>query len=68
MRYYKGKRLKIYHDFIVHDEIVMKIKAGKSLTKVDEAQIINSLITSYYQLGLPINFGETSLRFKRSIN
>ncbi|WP_419470315.1 GxxExxY protein [Candidatus Kuenenia sp.] len=46
----------------------MKIKAEKSLSKVDEAQLINSLITSRHSTGLLINFGEESLHYRRFKN
>ena len=68
--FYKRKKLKKYYvpDFIIFEEIVVEIKAEKSLTKVDQAQILNSLKTSKHKIGLLINFGEESLRFKRFIN
>jgi len=68
--YYKGRKLKKFYvpDFIVFNDIVLEIKAEKALTKVDEAQIINSLKISHHKVGLLINFGEESLRFKRFIN
>jgi GxxExxY protein len=68
--YYKEKKLKKYYvpDFIVFQEIVLEIKGEKALTKEDEAQIINSLKISRHKIGLLINFGEASLRFRRFIN
>jgi GxxExxY protein len=68
--YYKGIELKKYYvpDFIVFEEIVLEIKAAKTLTNEDAAQIINSLKISRHKTGLLINFGEASLRFKRFIN
>lgn len=68
--YYKGKELKKFYipDFILFKEIVVELKAEKALTEVDEAQIINSLKISRHKIGLLINFGEKSLRFKRFIN
>ena len=46
---------------------MVEIKAAKCLTKNDEAQIINSLKGSKQKVGLLINFGELSLKFKRFI-
>ncbi|MBC8554405.1 MAG: GxxExxY protein [Candidatus Brocadiales bacterium] len=68
--YYKERKLKKYYvpDFLVFQEVTLEIKAEKSLTKVDEAQIINSLKISQHKVGLLINFGEASLRFKRFVN
>lgn len=67
--YYKTRKLKKYYipDFIVFGDIVVEIKAQKMLTKDDEAQIINSLKSSHHEIGLLINFGEPSLKFRRFI-
>lgn len=67
--YYKTRKLKKYYipDFIVFGVIVVEIKAQKMLTKDDEAQIINSLKSSHHEIGLLINFGEPSLKFRRFI-
>jgi GxxExxY protein len=68
--YYKQRKLKKFYvpDFIIFKQIVVEIKAQKMLTNDDEAQIINSLKTSRHEIGLLINFGEASLRFRRFIN
>ncbi len=68
--FYKTRKLKKYYipDFIVFKEIIIEIKAEKALTKVDEAQLINSLAISRHKVGLLLNFGEESLRYKRFIN
>ena len=67
--YYKTRKLKKFYvpDFIVLGDIVVEIKAQKMLTRDDEAQIINSLKSSRHEIGLLINFGEPSLKFKRFI-
>jgi len=68
--YYKDKKLKKFYvpDFVVFKDIIVEIKSEKALTSLDEAQIINSLKTSRLKVGLLINFGEESLRFKRFVN
>ncbi len=38
------------------------------LEKVDEAQLINSLVISRHNVGLLLNFGEESLRYRRFVN
>ncbi|MCF6154710.1 MAG: hypothetical protein E3K36_05550 [Candidatus Brocadia sp.] len=38
------------------------------MTKIDEAQLINSLTIIYHNVGLLLNFGEESLRYKRFIS
>ena len=67
--YYKTRKLKKFYvpDFIVFGDIVLEIKAQKMLTNDDEAQIINSLKSSHHEIGLLINFGEPSLKFRRFI-
>lgn len=68
--YYKGRKLKKFYvpDLIIFEQIVVEIKAQNMLTNEDKAQIINSLKTSRREIGLLINFGEASLRFRRFIN
>ncbi len=68
--FYKEQKLKKFYvpDFIIYNEVVVEIKAEKSLTKVDEAQLINSLVISCHNTGLLLNFGEESLRYKRFKN
>ncbi len=68
--FYKDYKLKKYYvpDFIVYHEVVVEIKAESSLTKIDEAQIINSLFISRHNTGLLLNFGEESLRYRRFKN
>jgi GxxExxY protein len=67
--YYKTRKLNKFYvpDFIVLGDIVVEIKAQKMLTQNDEAQIINSLKSSRHEIGLLINFGEPSLKFRRFI-
>lgn len=67
---YKKRKLKKFYvpDFIVLDEIVLEIKAQELLGRADQAQIVNSLKCTGYRLGLVINFGEASLKWKRFVN
>jgi len=68
--YYNGAPLQKYFiaDFICFDKIVVEIKAASFLHKDTEAQTINYLKSTNYQLGLLINFGQSSLTWKRFIN
>ncbi len=68
--FYKEQKLKKYYvpDFIVYNQVVVEIKAEQSMTKIDEAQLINSLIISRHNTGLLLNFGEESLRYKRFVS
>jgi GxxExxY protein len=67
--YFKTFKLKKYYepDFRVFGDIILEIKAPKMLTQNDTAQIINSLKSSRHEIGLLINFGESSLKFHRFI-
>ena len=66
---YKGKALekKYQPDFICYDEIILEIKALSSLTGNEEAQLINYLKATGFNIGLLINFGAKSLEYKRLI-
>jgi GxxExxY protein len=52
-------------DFIFDDIIVLEIKAQKDVIEDHFKQTINYLAATKLKLGLIINFGEESLKFKR---
>lgn len=67
---YKGKALKhkFFVDFTVFDNIIVEVKANKDGIPVDAvAQTLNYLKASRFRLGLLINFGKVSLKYKRLI-
>ena len=66
---YKGNLLphKYKADFIINDKIVVEIKAISCLTSAHVKQTLNYLAVSKLKLGLLINFGEDSLKYKRVI-
>lgn len=68
--YYNEVALNKYFiaDFICFDKIVVEIKATTFLHKDTEAQTINYLKSTNYPVGLLINFGQSSLTWKRFIN
>lgn len=67
--YYKGIVLdkKYYSDFICYDEIILELKAVKSLEVIHTAQLMNYLKATQKKVGYLINFGSTSLEYKRFI-
>lgn len=66
--YYKGKQVKeFFCDFWIDDKFLVEIKAVKSLTTTEESQLMNYLKATGVKLGLLINFGEPSLKFKRIV-
>ena len=66
---YKGKFLKKEYtpDFLCFGKIVLELKAVSELTDIHQCQVFNYLKASKLRLGLLVNFGETSLVFKRFI-
>jgi GxxExxY protein len=55
-------------DFLVEGEICVELKAMIKIEDVHFAQAINYLEAYNLEIGLLINFGETSLNFKRITN
>ncbi len=54
-------------DFLVGEAVLVELKALHELNTTHYAQIINYLEAYQLEVGLLINFGERSLRFKRFI-
>lgn len=54
-----------YADFVVGGEIILEIKAQQGVIEDHYKQVLNYLAVSKCQLGLLVNFGESSLKFKR---
>jgi len=54
-------------DFLVENQVLVELNATAELTPVNYAQIINYLKAYRLEVGLLINFGEASLRFKRFV-
>lgn len=54
-------------DFVVFDKIIFEVKAISNLTISDIKQTLNYLACSKNKLGLLVNFGEDSLKYKRVI-
>ena len=54
-----------YVDVIIENELLLELKAMKSLDNTCESQLLNYLNASNIHIGLLINFGSRSLQFKR---
>ncbi len=64
--FYEGERIGTRRvDFFVENKIMLELKAVTQLEKVHLAQAINYLEAYHIEIGLLINFGSTSLEFKR---
>jgi len=66
---YKGKPLNKSYvaDFICYDKIIIELKAINHLESVHESQVLNYLKATGFKLGLLVNFGEQSLKYKRIV-
>lgn len=66
---YKDIILPSYYfaDFVVFDEIILEIKAIQELSSSEIKQTLNYLAASQNRLGLLVNFGEDSLKYRRII-
>lgn len=66
---YKGVKIPHHYfaDFIIADQVVLEIKAHSMLLEDHTKQVLNYLAASKCKIGLLINFGENSLKYKRII-
>lgn len=66
--FYKGHKVRDYIcDFLVEEKVLVELKAIKNLTATEEAQLLNYLKGTGLELGLLVNFGQSSLKYKRFI-
>lgn len=56
---------KFYADFVVGGNIILEIKSQNGIHEQYEAQILNYLAVSKCKIGLVINYGHSSLKFRR---
>lgn len=68
--FYDDQPLKKYFkaDFVCFDAIIIELKATKFLIDADHKQTINNVKATRFKLGLLVNFGTTSLTYKRIVN
>jgi GxxExxY protein len=66
---YKGNKLPTQYraDFVCFSEIIVEFKALSRLSSVEEAQLLNYLKATGLKRGLSINFGASSLQYKRLV-
>jgi GxxExxY protein len=66
---YKGITLphSYFSDFIVSEKIILEVKAQEGIADEHYKQLINYLKASGCKIGLIMNFGESSLKYKRVI-
>lgn len=66
---YKGQKLqkKFYADFVVYDEIILEVKAIKSLVDNNISQTLNYMNITKSGLGILANFSPKTLQHKRVV-
>ena len=57
-----------YADLVVYDLVVVEIKATKTLLQEHEAQLLNYLKATPYEVGLLLNFGPKPEQKRRSFD
>ena len=67
---YDNQPMKKYFkaDFVCYNSIILELKATKFLIEADHRQTINNVKATQFKLGLLINFGSSSLTYKRIVN
>jgi GxxExxY protein len=67
--HYKGQLLNKSYvaDYICYNKIIVELKAVNYLESLHDSQVLNYLKATGFKLGLLINFGEQSLKYKRIV-
>jgi len=55
-------------DLIVEDQVLVELKAAKTIDDIHQAQLLNYLKATKLKIGLIINFGTSRLGIKRMAN
>ena len=67
--FYEGIQVGIRRaDFVVEDRVIVELKAVINLENVHLAQAKNYVVAYDFSIGLLINFGSTSLQYKKIFN
>ena len=56
--YYKSREVGVYFaDLVINDLVILELKAAETLTDSHEAQLVNYLRGTAYEVGYVLNFG-----------
>lgn len=67
--YYEGQLVGDYFaDIVVNELVILEIKAAKTLASENEAQLLNYLKATPYEVGLLLNFGPKPETKRRSFD
>jgi GxxExxY protein len=65
---YKGKQVGDYYaDIVVEKRVLLELKTVEKLQKIHEAQILNYLKATNFEIGLLVNFTYPKAQIKRYI-
>ena len=56
-----------FADIVVEDRVILEIKAVDSLQKIHEAQILNYLKSTRFEMGLLVNFRHPKAQIRRFV-
>jgi GxxExxY protein len=67
--HYKGRTLRTAYraDYVAYGCVVVELKALAGIGGIEEAQVLNYLKATGFQLGLLLNVGAKSLQYKRVV-
>lgn len=54
-------------DFVVYSKIILEVKGASAIVDDNIKQTLNYLTVSKLKLGIIVNFGESSLKYKRVV-
>jgi|SRR3989339_638967 len=65
---YKKAEVGIYiADLVVENKVIVELKTAEEISPIHQAQLLNYLKSSGYEVGLILNFAKTRLEYKRMV-
>ena len=65
--YYQGQLVgEYYADLVVNNCVILELKSAETISRAHEAQLINYLRATEFEVGLLLNFGQTA-EYRRKI-